>query len=78
MCRLHRLGPVEKLVPIRHSRMLESPFTFFRGTAALQAADTALGKYAMAYADRAEADFEALRRARPHQNRDLRGRSPAP
>jgi uncharacterized protein (DUF2252 family) len=30
---------VAALVPVRHTRMLESPFTFYRGTAALQAHD---------------------------------------
>jgi len=30
---------VGALVPVRHSRMLESPFTFYRGTAGLQAFD---------------------------------------
>ena len=30
---------VEKLIPIRHGRMLESPFAFFRGSAAIQAYD---------------------------------------
>jgi len=34
-------GRVEKLVPIRHSRMLESPLAFFRGAAAIQASDLA-------------------------------------
>src|SRR6516164_7629253 len=34
-------GRVEKLVPTRHSRMLESPFTYFRGAAANQAGDLA-------------------------------------
>ena len=32
---------IEKLVPIRHSRMLESPLAFFRGSASVQAADLA-------------------------------------
>jgi hypothetical protein len=32
---------VAALVPVRHTRMLESPFTFYRGTAALQAYDLA-------------------------------------
>jgi uncharacterized protein (DUF2252 family) len=32
---------VPHLVPIRHERMLQSPFTFFRGSAALMAADLA-------------------------------------
>jgi uncharacterized protein (DUF2252 family) len=47
-----RIGPVDllldqaagreqELVPIRHGRMLASPFAFFRGTAALMAADLA-------------------------------------
>jgi uncharacterized protein (DUF2252 family) len=30
---------LEQLVPVRHSRMLESPFAFFRGSAAVQASD---------------------------------------
>src|SRR4051812_48713393 len=32
---------VPELVPIRYGRMLESPFTFFRGAAYLMAADLA-------------------------------------
>jgi uncharacterized protein (DUF2252 family) len=32
-------GRLEELVPIRHGRMLQSPFAFFRGTAAIQAHD---------------------------------------
>jgi hypothetical protein len=32
---------VQELVPIRHGRMLVSPFTFYRGAAALMAADLA-------------------------------------
>jgi uncharacterized protein (DUF2252 family) len=34
-------GRVPHLVPIRHGRMLQSPFVFFRGAAALMAADLA-------------------------------------
>ena len=34
-------GRVPDLIPVRHSRMLESPFAFFRGTADLQAHDLA-------------------------------------
>jgi uncharacterized protein (DUF2252 family) len=34
-------GRVENLIPLRYSRMLESPFTFFRGSAILQAMDLA-------------------------------------
>ncbi len=34
-------GRVAALVPERHTRMLESPFTFYRGTAAIQARDLA-------------------------------------
>jgi len=34
-------GRVLDLVPIRHGRMLQSPFAFFRGTAAVMAADLA-------------------------------------
>ena len=32
-------GRLEELVPIRHGRMLQSPFAFFRGSAAIQAYD---------------------------------------
>jgi uncharacterized protein (DUF2252 family) len=32
-------GRLQELLPIRHSRMLVSPFTFYRGTAIIQAAD---------------------------------------
>ena len=32
-------GRLESLLPIRHSRMLATPFTFYRGAAILQAAD---------------------------------------
>src|SRR5215207_257523 len=35
------VGRVPELVPIRHGRMLASPFAFFRGAAALMAADLA-------------------------------------
>jgi hypothetical protein len=35
----HDEGRIKKLLPIKHSRMLESPFTFFRGSAVLMAAD---------------------------------------
>jgi uncharacterized protein (DUF2252 family) len=34
-------GRTPELVPIRHGRMLQSPFAFFRGTAGLMAADLA-------------------------------------
>src|SRR5690349_8516491 len=34
-------GRVEELVPIRHARMGLSPFAFFRGAAAIMAADLA-------------------------------------
>jgi uncharacterized protein (DUF2252 family) len=34
-------GRIPELVPIRHGRMLVSPFTFFRGAAAIMAADLA-------------------------------------
>ena len=32
-------GRLEELIPIRHGRMLQSPFAFFRGSAAIQAYD---------------------------------------
>ena len=34
-------GRMPELVPIRHGRMLQSPFAFYRGTAGLMAADLA-------------------------------------
>jgi uncharacterized protein (DUF2252 family) len=34
-------GRIERLIPIRYGRMLQSPFTFYRGSAALMAADLA-------------------------------------
>jgi uncharacterized protein (DUF2252 family) len=34
-------GRLQELVPIRHGRMLQSPFAFYRGTAAIMAADLA-------------------------------------
>lgn len=37
----YNAGRVQELVPIRWGRMLRSPFTFFRGAAALMAADLA-------------------------------------
>src|SRR5512134_117869 len=35
-------GRMKELVPIRYGRMLQSPFTFYRGAAAVMAADLAL------------------------------------
>jgi hypothetical protein len=32
-------GRLEDLIPVRHGRMLQSPFAFFRGSAAIQAYD---------------------------------------
>ena len=34
-------GRLEQLIPIRYGRMLQSPFTFYRGSAAVMAADLA-------------------------------------
>lgn len=34
-------GRLENLIPIRHGRMLQSPFAYFRGTALVQAHDLA-------------------------------------
>ena len=36
-------GRVKRLVPIRHGRMLASQFAFYRGAAAIMAADLASG-----------------------------------
>jgi uncharacterized protein (DUF2252 family) len=35
------IGRIESLLPIRYSRMMESPFSFYRGAAAIMAADLA-------------------------------------
>jgi uncharacterized protein (DUF2252 family) len=35
------IGRIESLLPIRYTRMMESPFAFFRGSAAIMAADLA-------------------------------------
>ena len=35
-------GRVPELLPIRYGRMLQSPFTFYRGAAAIMAADLAV------------------------------------
>lgn len=35
------LGRVRELIPVRHGRMVQSPFAFFRGAAAIMAADLA-------------------------------------
>ncbi|MDQ6532093.1 DUF2252 domain-containing protein [Flavobacterium sp. LHD-85] len=35
------IGRIESLLPIRYSRMIESPFAFFRGAAAIMASDLA-------------------------------------
>ena len=37
---------VQELVPIRYGRMLVSPFTFYRGAAAVMAADVSLRTHA--------------------------------
>ncbi|HXK21274.1 MAG TPA: DUF2252 domain-containing protein [Myxococcota bacterium] len=34
-------GRIDELIPIRHARMLQSPFTYYRGAAAVMAADLA-------------------------------------
>lgn len=36
-------GRLKDLVPIRYGRMLHSPFAFYRGSAAVMAADLAMG-----------------------------------
>ena len=61
---------VPELVPIRYGRMLVSPFTFYRGAAALMAAD--LAGVAPDGAARA-----ALRRRAPVELRRVRGSRPA-
>ena len=41
--RAQNAGRIPELVPLRMRRMLETPFAFFRGTAAIMAADLAVG-----------------------------------
>src|SRR5262245_5860223 len=41
MMRVEEATRVPELVPIRHERMLVSPFTFYRGAASIMAADLA-------------------------------------
>jgi uncharacterized protein (DUF2252 family) len=36
------IGRIRELIPIRYGRMIKSPFTFFRGSAAIMAADLSL------------------------------------
>jgi uncharacterized protein (DUF2252 family) len=36
------LGRIPELVPIRHGRMMQSPFAFYRGTALNMASDLAI------------------------------------
>ena len=58
-----------ELVPIRHGRMLVSPFTFFRGAAYIMAADLAngarTGHLHATVRRRASLQLRVLRRARP-------------
>src|SRR5437899_6533277 len=57
-------GRVEELVPIRHFRMLASPFAFYRGTASVMArhlaASTKSGLTAQLCADAHLANFGGL------------------
>lgn len=39
------IGRIPELIPIRYGRMMVSPFTFFRGSAAVMAADLSMIKY---------------------------------
>jgi uncharacterized protein (DUF2252 family) len=41
LLRANNIGRISQLVPLRHGRMLTSPFAFYRGSAALQAHDLA-------------------------------------
>ena len=60
----------QALVPIRYGRMLVSPFTFYRGAAALMAADLSDGT-------RTRPPHPAVRRRPPHELRHVRGAGPA-
>ena len=63
-------GRIKELVPIRYARMLQSPFTFFRGSAALMAADLAqtpsMGQFVQACGDCHLQNFGAF--ATPERN----------
>jgi hypothetical protein len=41
ICKVSNVDRLDNLIPIRHGRMAQSPFAFFRGSAALQAYDLA-------------------------------------
>ncbi len=56
-------GRMPQLVPIRHGRMMKSPFTFYRGAALNMAADLA-GTPATGIRVQACGDCNPLRRAR--------------
>jgi uncharacterized protein (DUF2252 family) len=63
-------GRIKELVPIRYARMMQSPFTFFRGSAALMAADLAqtpsMGQFVQACGDCHVQNFGAF--ATPERN----------
>lgn len=63
-------GRVPELIPIRHGRMLQSPFTFYRGSAALMAADLSktpsTGEYVQACGDCHLSNFGSF--ATPERN----------
>ena len=67
-------GRLLDLVPIRHGRMSQSPFAFYRGTAAIMAADLAhtpsSGLRVQACGDAHLSNFGAF--ATPERSRDLR------
>ena len=67
-------GRLQELVPIRHGRMLQSPFAFYRGTAAIMAADLAhtpsSGLRVQACGDAHLSNFGGF--ATPERERDLR------
>jgi hypothetical protein len=56
-------GRIRALIPIRYGRMMQSPFTFYRGTALNMAADKAIADFSIAYADQSERDRETLTEA---------------
>jgi hypothetical protein len=53
-------GRIQELLPVRYARMKVDPFAFLRGAAAVMAADEAIGKFAMAYADQTDRDWNAF------------------
>src|SRR5262245_3749999 len=57
-------GRMQQLVPIRYGRMMQSPFAFYRVAGGYLGSnsrfDKAVAKFALAYTDQNERDYQAL------------------